>query len=152
MNFLLHQSDHAEIQSLWEQCSHCARIIKSERSIKYYTQQYELYWNNPQGASRAFLSILALVLAIGVCFISEADADELQLLAPQWIAGAQFWLTESFEKFSIDLSVLQVSTLLLLARQTVPDPSELGRLSPAHCCRTRPPQGGANPFPGVFAP
>lgn len=166
MNFLLHRSDHADIQSLWEQCTHYARIIKSERSIKHYTQlgqpnitnnllpkstcdrlvmlylhtfesvfrvlhiptfmqQYELYWNNPQGASRAFPSTLALVLAIGACFVSEADADELQLLAPKWVAGAQFWLTESFEKFDIDLSVLQVSALLLLARQTVPDPSEL---------------------------
>ncbi|RAL05202.1 uncharacterized protein BO80DRAFT_461103 [Aspergillus ibericus CBS 121593] len=166
LNILLHQSDHAEIQSLWEQCSQYARIIKSERCGKYYTQlgppnstnnllskstcdrlvmlylhtfeavfrvlhiptfmqQYELYWNHPQGASRAFPSTLALVLAIGACFSSEADPDEPQLLAPQWIAGAQFWLTQSFEKFSIDLSVLQVSTLLLLARQTFPDPSEL---------------------------
>ncbi|KAJ5436668.1 hypothetical protein N7445_007553 [Penicillium cf. griseofulvum] len=166
LNFLLHRSDDAEIQSLWEQCSHYARIIRSERSVKYYNQlgppnvtnnlllkstcdrlimlylhtfeavfrvlhiptfmqQYEMYWNNPQGASRAFPSTLALVLAIGACFISEADADELHLFAPQWIAGAQFWLTESFEKFGIDLSVLQVSALLLLARQTLPDPSEL---------------------------
>ncbi|KAE8415229.1 hypothetical protein BDV36DRAFT_298305 [Aspergillus pseudocaelatus] len=163
LNFLLHRSDHADIQTLWEQCTLYARIIKSKRSIKYYTQlgppnitnnllprstcdrlvmlhlhtfesvfrvlhiptfmqQYELYWNNPQGASRAFPSILALVLAIGACFVSEAEADELQLLAPKWIAGAQFWLTESFEKFDIDLSVLQVSALLLLARQTLPRP------------------------------
>jgi Fungal specific transcription factor domain. len=93
--------------------------------IPTFMQQYELYWNNPQGASRAFPSTLALVLAIGACFVSEAEADELQLLAPKWIASAQFWLTESFEKFGIDLSVLQVSALLLLARQTVPDPSEL---------------------------
>ncbi|KAL2802063.1 fungal-specific transcription factor domain-containing protein, partial [Aspergillus granulosus] len=166
LNILLRRSDHADIQTLWEQCTHYARIIKSERAIKYYTQlgppnitnnllpkstcdrlvmlylhtfeavfrvlhiptfmqQYEMYWNNPQGASRAFPSTLALVLAIGACFISEAEADELQLLAPKWIAGAQFWLTESFEKLGIDLSVLQVSALLLLARQTVPDPSEL---------------------------
>lgn len=90
-----------------------------------FMQQYELYWNNPHGASRAFPSTLALVLTIGACFIPETEADELQLLAPKWIAGAQFWLTESFEKFDIDLSVLQVSTLLFLARQTVLDPSEL---------------------------
>ncbi|KAJ5726578.1 uncharacterized protein N7483_007935 [Penicillium malachiteum] len=166
LNFLLHRSDHAEIQPLWEQCSHYAQIIKSDRAVKYYNQlgppnatnnlllkstcdrlimlylhtfeavfrvlhiptfmqQYELYWNNPHGASRAFPSTFALVLAIGACFISDADADELQLFAPQWIASAQFWLTESFDKFGIDLSVLQVSTLLLLARQTLPDPSEL---------------------------
>ncbi|EPS34233.1 hypothetical protein PDE_09197 [Penicillium oxalicum 114-2] len=165
-DILLHRSDHADIQSLWEHCSHYARVIKSERAVKYYTQlgppnitnnllpkstcdrlvmlylhtfesvfrvlhtptfmqQYELYWNNPHGASRAFPSTLALVLTIGACFIPETEADELQLLAPKWIAGAQFWLTESFEKFDIDLSVLQVSTLLFLARQTVLDPSEL---------------------------
>ncbi|THC97454.1 hypothetical protein EYZ11_003103 [Aspergillus tanneri] len=167
MKFLLHRSsDHTDIQSLWGQCRHYAQIIKSERSIKYYTQsgppnitnnllpkstcdrlitlylhtfesvfrvlhiptfmqQYELYWNNPLGTSRAFPSTLALVLAIGACFVSDADADELQLLASKWIYGAQFWLTDSFEKFDIDLSILQVSALLLLARQTLPDPSEL---------------------------
>ena len=93
--------------------------------IPTFMQQYELYWNNPQDAPRAFPSFLALVLATGACFVSGVEADELQLLATKWISGAQFWLQDSFEKFDIDLSVLQVSVLLHLARQTVPDPSEL---------------------------
>ncbi|PYI09954.1 hypothetical protein BO78DRAFT_276676, partial [Aspergillus sclerotiicarbonarius CBS 121057] len=167
LKFLLHRpSDHTDIEMLWGQCRHYARIIKSKRSMKYCThldppnmsnnllpkstcdrlirlyldtfesvfrvlhipafmRQYEMYWTNPMGSSRAFPSALALVLGIGACFVSNADDDELQPMAFRWIYGAQFWLMESFESCDIDLSVLQVSALLLLARQTITDPSEL---------------------------
>jgi len=95
--------------------------------IPSFQQEYQAYWDNPLGSSEVSLRKILLVLAIGTCFYGESE-DQTRVLRPlasKWVRDAQQWLAHMFEISEIDMDVLQVSCLLLLARQTDVVASEL---------------------------
>jgi len=95
--------------------------------IPSFQQEYQAYWNNPLSSSDAFLRKLLLVMAIGTCFYGESEDQtrSLRPLASKWVHGVQQWLLYMCEISEIDIDALQVSCLLLLARQTDVMASEL---------------------------
>jgi len=95
--------------------------------VPSFQAEYEAYWNNPLGSSDVSLRKILLVLAIGTCFYGESEEQtrSLRPLASKWVHDVQQWLVHMFEMSEIDMDVLQVSCLLLLARQTDVVASEL---------------------------
>lgn len=75
------------------------------------------------------------MLALGTCFAHESHEGlsllgrhglwNIRRLASRWVDAIQQWLIRMCELSLVDLDVLQVSALLLLARQTDPVSSEL---------------------------
>jgi len=99
--------------------------------IPSFQRDYQAYWANPLGVTDAFRRKLLLVMAIGTCFFGEPDEHDrnLRFLASKWIFDAQRWLMHIFEVSEVDIDALQVSCLLLLARQTDVVCSELEWIS-----------------------
>jgi hypothetical protein len=95
--------------------------------VPSFQQEYQAYWHNPLSSSDVSLRKLILVLAIGTCFYggSEEQMHSLRTLASKWIHDVQQWLVHMFEISEVDIDVLQVSCLLLVARQTDIVSSEL---------------------------
>jgi hypothetical protein len=96
----------------------------------FYTE-YNAYWNDPNFKKKTFHQKLLLVLAIGTCFYYENEEQgcPLRSLASAWIFQAQQWLVSVFEMGEPDMDVLQISCLLLLARQVDKSGSELAWIS-----------------------
>lgn len=93
--------------------------------VPTFWKEYNLFWEEPnmQPLPIHFRMKLVLILSIGTTFFSESSpktqASSLQRQAQQWIYAAQWWLTGPSEKTTATLDGLQVSCLLILARQTV---------------------------------
>lgn len=90
--------------------------------VPTFWKDYDNFWEQPVSASTPthFLMKLVIVLAIGTTFCPEtADIDRTSLprLAQTWIYAAQWWLTGPSEKSTATVDGLQVSCLLILARQ-----------------------------------
>ena len=88
--------------------------------VPSFQQEYQVYWNNPPSSNDAFSQKLLLVMAMGTCFYHESEDNErsLRSLASKWVYDVQQWLGCVFETSEVDVDALQVSCLLLLARQT----------------------------------
>ncbi|OAA77120.1 Transcription factor [Akanthomyces lecanii RCEF 1005] len=72
------------------------------------------YFANPEFATDEFLVTLLLVGAIGIGFCPELTLWS----ARPWIHAAQAWLTPFIQQSGNGISAIQVSCLLLLAKQT----------------------------------
>lgn len=96
----------------------------------FYTE-YNAYWDDPNFKKKTFHQKLLLVLAIGTCFYYENEEQgcPLRSLASAWIFKAQQWLVSVFEMGEPGMDVLQISCLLLLARQVDKSGSELTWIS-----------------------
>lgn len=88
--------------------------------VPSFWSEYQAYWENPPAENDAFHQKLLLIMATGTCFYYESEEQEcpLRLLASKWIYDVQKWLVYTFEMAEPNMDALQVSCLLLLARQT----------------------------------
>lgn len=91
-------------------CEKLYRILH----VPSFRQEYERYWQNPQGAREAFIIQLQLVMAIGAVLYD--DKYSLRRSVVRWVYEARFWLLQPSEKSRINLSGLQVWCLVHMAR------------------------------------
>jgi len=87
--------------------------------VQTFQREYEAYWNDDLVSKDTFHQKLLLILAIGTCFYYDDEEKEspLRSLASTWIFQVQYWLVNVFETGEPNMNVLQVSALLLIARQ-----------------------------------
>jgi hypothetical protein len=87
--------------------------------VPTFQRECEAYWRNDLVSKETFHQKLLLVMAIGTCFYYETEEHECSLrsLASRWIFQVQYWLVNVFETGEPNMDVIQVSALLLLARQ-----------------------------------
>jgi hypothetical protein len=99
--------------------------------VPTFYAEYNAYWDDANFKKKTFHQKLLLVLAIGTCFYYKPDEQKcpLRSLASAWIFQAQQWLVSVFEMGEPDMEVLQISCLLLLARQVDKSGSELAWIS-----------------------
>jgi hypothetical protein len=99
--------------------------------VPTFYNEYNAYWDDTNFKKKTFHQKLLLVLAIGTCFYYEPEEQQcpLRSLASAWIFQAQQWLVSVFEMGEPDMEVLQISSLLLLARQVDKSGSELTWIS-----------------------
>lgn len=95
--------------------------------VPTFLQEYEAYWSNTLVTGSTFYQKLLLVMAIGTCFYYGTQDEErpLRSLASKWIYEVQQWLVYVFDIAEPNMNALQISCLLLLARQTDTVGSEL---------------------------
>jgi hypothetical protein len=87
--------------------------------VPTFQKEYQAYWCNKLVSREAFHQKLLLVMAIGTCFYYEDEEEDcpFRSLASRWIFQVQYWLVNIFETGEPNMDVIQVSALLLLARQ-----------------------------------
>jgi len=87
--------------------------------VPTFQREYEAYWNDDLVSKEASHQKLLLILAIGTCFYydDEEKGCPLRSLASTWIFQVQYWLVNIFETGEPNMEVIQVSALLLIARQ-----------------------------------
>lgn len=88
--------------------------------VPSFEKDYEVFWNHPLDFNSCFSRKLLLVMAIGTSLYRETKEQEslLRSLASKWIYETQQWLIQMLEISELDFDGLQISCLLLLARQT----------------------------------
>ncbi|PSS05175.1 hypothetical protein BD289DRAFT_1670 [Coniella lustricola] len=82
--------------------------------VPTFRQEYEKYWQNPQGAREVFVIQLQLCMALGAVLRDEKFS--LRKLALRWIYEARLWLLQPSEKSRVNLSGMQVWCLVHLSR------------------------------------
>ncbi|CZT21696.1 related to C6 transcription factor [Ramularia collo-cygni] len=89
--------------------------------IPSFWKEYEQYWTQPPALNKGFSVKLSLVMTIGLTFCEHETADSnierLRQSSRSWIQAAQWWLTGPSEKSTKNMDGIQISCLLLLARQ-----------------------------------
>lgn len=95
-------------------CESTYRILH----IPSFMGEYNGYWGDPTKAPTSLAVKILLVMAIGTSFYQEAGNDELRTTARQWVYSAQSWTAAPFEKGRLNICGIEISCLLLLARQT----------------------------------
>lgn len=87
--------------------------------VPTFQKEYQAYWSDSLVSREAFHQKLLLVMAIGTCFYYDNEEQECALrpLASRWIFQVQYWLVNIFETGEPNMDVIQVSALLLIARQ-----------------------------------
>lgn len=87
--------------------------------VPTFEKDYQAYWSDNLVSKETFHQKLLLVMAIGTCFYYDDEEQEypLRTLASRWIFQVQYWLVNIFETGEPNMDVIQVSALLLLARQ-----------------------------------
>lgn len=87
--------------------------------VPTFEKDYQAYWSDQLASKETFHQKLLLVMAIGTCFYYDDEKQEcpLRTLASRWIFQVQYWLVNVFETGEPNMDVIQVSALLLLARQ-----------------------------------
>lgn len=91
--------------------------------IPTFQRDYEALWSNGAERKIGFIMQLKLVLAIGAIFYDENCSMRPE--ATQWIYEAQTWMSSPTFKSKLGIQYLQISILLLLAREFVDVGSEL---------------------------
>ena len=88
--------------------------------VPSFWTEYEQYWRNPIEASSAVQFQIKLVIAIGSGLHRDSpDTDMVRLRSSQWVHAAQAWVSGPMEKDRLSISGIQVSCLLILARQVL---------------------------------
>jgi hypothetical protein len=87
--------------------------------VPTFQKEYQAYWSDSLVSNEIFHQKLLLVMAIGTCFYYDNEEQECALrpLASRWIFQVQYWLVNIFETGEPNMDVIQVSALLLIARQ-----------------------------------
>ncbi|KAJ6443639.1 C6 transcription factor [Purpureocillium lavendulum] len=84
--------------------------------IPSFKRDYEALWTSSETPSMTFIVQLKLILAIGAPIYDEAFS--LRESATRWVYEAQTWLSEPGLKSQLSIKALQISVLLLLARES----------------------------------
>ncbi|KAL1798976.1 hypothetical protein ACET3X_003013 [Alternaria dauci] len=90
--------------------------------IPSFKRMYEHMWASDLEPNMAFMMMLKLVLAIGAMIYD--DEVSMRAEAVRWVFEAQTWLSSPFFKSQLGVQYLQISILLLLARELVDVGSE----------------------------
>ncbi|RMZ72500.1 C6 zinc finger domain containing [Pyrenophora seminiperda CCB06] len=92
--------------------------------IPSFKRHYENLWTyNDTEPSMAFIMMLKLVLAIGATVYDEHMS--MRIDATRWVYEAQTWVSSPTFKSQLGVQYLQISVLLLLARELVDVGQEL---------------------------
>ncbi|KAG9193085.1 hypothetical protein G6011_03120 [Alternaria panax] len=91
--------------------------------VPSFKHVYEHIWTSGSEPNMAFVVMLKLVLAIGAMIYD--DQVSMRVEAVRWVFEAQTWLSSPFFKSQLGVQYVQISILLLLARQLVDVGSEL---------------------------
>lgn len=91
--------------------------------VPSFKRMYEYMWTSGPEPSMAFIVMLKLVLAIGAMIYDGKVSMRVE--AVRWVFEAQTWLSSPFFKSQLGVQYLQISILLLLARELVDVGSEL---------------------------
>lgn len=83
--------------------------------VPTFRKDYEQIWTSDSKPDAAFLIQLKMVLAIGATIFDEQFS--LRSSALKWVYEAQTWIAEPEFKAQLSLQYLQISILLLLARE-----------------------------------
>lgn len=102
--------------------------------IPTFKKEYDAHWTSQSEPSTAFLVLLKLVLAIGAT--TYDDTFSLRASAMQWVYEAVTWLSEPGFKHRLNLQYIQISLLLLLARELVDVGPDLVWISAGTILRT----------------
>lgn len=87
--------------------------------VPTFLQQYSDYWAENKPTDTAFVAQLLAVMAAGTCFYASsepADREAYQRPAMKWIMAVQSYISCTFVSLDVDLRMLQIQTLLLVAR------------------------------------
>jgi hypothetical protein len=102
--------------------------------VPTFRKQYVKLWSDGVEQPTAFVIQLKLVLAIGAILYDERCS--LRPQATQWIYEAQTWLSSPVFKSQLGIQYLQMSILLLLARELADIGGELVWISAGAVLRT----------------
>lgn len=102
--------------------------------VPSFRRHYDMVWTDGTDRPTAFLVQLKLVLAIGAILYDEKCS--LRAQAIQWIYEAQTWLSSPVFKSQLGVQYLQMSVLLLLARELADVGGELVWISAGAVMRT----------------
>jgi hypothetical protein len=91
--------------------------------VPTFQREYGAYWIDQSKPTTAFIMQLKLVLAIGAIFHDEHCSMRPEIIS--WIYEAQTWHSNPCFKSKLGIEYLQVSILLLLAREFADVGSEL---------------------------
>jgi hypothetical protein len=91
--------------------------------VPSFQHVYDNMWMRNSEPNIAFMVLLKLVLAIGAMVYD--DKVTMRAEAVRWVFEAQTWLSSPFSKSQLGIQYLQISILLLLARELVDIGSEL---------------------------
>jgi len=91
--------------------------------VPSFMRNYENLWTCDTEPSIAFMMMLKLVLAIGATVHDERMSMRIE--ATRWVYEAQTWVSLPTFKSQLGIQYLQISILLLLARELVDVGSEL---------------------------
>ncbi|KAH7394989.1 hypothetical protein DE146DRAFT_678794 [Phaeosphaeria sp. MPI-PUGE-AT-0046c] len=91
--------------------------------VPTFQRDYEAVWNNKAERKIGFVMQLKLILALGAIFHDENCTMRSE--ATQWIYEAQTWMSSPSFKSKLGIQYLQISILLLLAREFADVGSEL---------------------------
>ncbi|KFY40155.1 hypothetical protein V494_03628 [Pseudogymnoascus sp. VKM F-4513 (FW-928)] len=95
------------------------RIIESVHRILHiptFQRDYAAFWASGNALNTAFMVQLKLVLAIGAAV--HDTKFTLRTSAIRWVYEGQSWLSDPAFKSRLNIQTLQISLLLLLARET----------------------------------
>jgi hypothetical protein len=91
--------------------------------VPTFQREYGAYWTDQSKPTTAFIMQLKLVLAIGAIFHDEHCSMRPEITS--WIYEAQTWHSNPSFKSKLGINYLQISILLLLAREFADVGSEL---------------------------
>jgi hypothetical protein len=91
--------------------------------VPSFQDVYHNMWSGDSEPSMAFIVMLKLVMAIGAMIYD--DKVSMRAEAVRWVFEAQTWLSSPMFKSELGIQYLQISILLLLARELVDVGSEL---------------------------
>ncbi|KAI4650345.1 hypothetical protein J4E93_002701 [Alternaria ventricosa] len=102
--------------------------------VPSFQRVYNDIWTANSEPNMAFIMMLKLVLAIGAMLYD--DKVSMRADAVRWVFEAQTWLSSPVFKSKLGIQYLQISILLLLARELVDVGSELVWISAGTVYRT----------------
>ncbi|CAE7199383.1 Fungal trans domain containing protein [Pyrenophora teres f. teres] len=91
--------------------------------VPSFMRNYESVWALDAESSMAFMMMLKLVLAIGAAVYDERMSMRIE--ATRWVYEAQTWVSSPTFKSQLGIQYLQISILLMLARELIDVGSEL---------------------------
>ncbi|KAI4937723.1 hypothetical protein J4E85_000158 [Alternaria conjuncta] len=91
--------------------------------VPSFQHAYDNMWKGKSEPNMAFVMMLKLVLAIGAMIYD--DKVFMRANAVRWVFEAQTWLSSPLFKSKLGIQYLQISILLLIARELVDVGSEL---------------------------
>ncbi|KAI4672071.1 uncharacterized protein J4E78_000571 [Alternaria triticimaculans] len=91
--------------------------------VPSFQHAYDNMWKGKSESNMAFVMMLKLVLAIGAMIYDDKVC--MRANAVRWVFEAQTWLSSPLFKSKLGIQYLQISILLLIARELVDVGSEL---------------------------